>query len=289
MTAMAMLRSCAAWDASSVDEKRELALQVATAFDSRVRADGLETHALGGQEHTVALFIADGARFALLPGYIGPLGCDDAKLSVLETRLGEGIEGASAGDRTSGKRLRGVLTPPRHVSLRPFLMEIAPVPLEERDQLADGRWVGSGNPVRRLDVAARVTRGGFRLPTSDEWEYACSGGARTLFRWGDDWPPMHWTPEAKRMPGEWRVDLKPNAFGLLIGRDPYDLEYCAESAVLRGGDGGAAASSGAGLLQEWLPLASAYCFPFSERFVSLLRRPFLRRALSLPAAIADLS
>jgi len=38
------------------------------------------------------------------------------------------------------------------------------------------------------EVAAELRAAGLRLPTSDEWEFACGAGAPTLFRWGDPIP-----------------------------------------------------------------------------------------------------
>lgn len=272
----------AGWDATPDDAKEILALQIRDALGSEVHLDGIETYVLGNQEHTLARYFIRDNVFVLLPGYEGELGHEPSAAEFQQVSLEEGANAEPHDTSSMMERVRRVLTPPRRVTLAPFLLESIPVALEDKEQLASGQWVGSGNPVLRAEVARQVTNSGFRFPTSDEWEYACAGGSRMLFRWGDYWPPIHWTPEAKRQSDDWQDDLRPNAFGLLIGRDPYDLEYCAESDVLRGGDGGTAASSGAGLIEEWLPLASAYRFPFTERFVSILRRPFLRRALTVP-------
>jgi len=48
-------------------------------------------------------------------------------------------------------------------------------------------------------VEASLARIGMRLPTCDEWEYACGAAAPTLFRWGDDNPadsPQSWSTTA---------------------------------------------------------------------------------------------
>ena len=36
------------------------------------------------------------------------------------------------------------------------------------------------------DLVGHLKNDGFRLLTSDEWEYLCGGGIATLFRWGDE-------------------------------------------------------------------------------------------------------
>ncbi len=43
-------------------------------------------------------------------------------------------------------------------------------------------------PLSAAQIQAYVAQDGFRLPTSDEWEYARAAGARTLWRWGDEIP-----------------------------------------------------------------------------------------------------
>lgn len=128
------------------------------------------------------------------------------------------------------------------------------------------------------EVVERLGSEGFRLPTSDEWEYLCGAGTRNLFRWGgifptdrypgdkladekivnllQDWEPgdRYWEPED----WEWDFHRRPNAWGLRIARDPYQLEIVSEPKVLRGGDGGEAVCGGEDYYWGWLPLANSY-------------------------------
>ncbi|HLV97302.1 MAG TPA: hypothetical protein VKT82_01375 [Ktedonobacterales bacterium] len=76
----------------------------------------------------------------------------------------------------------------------------------------------------------------------------------------------------------WDVHMRPNAFGLVIAADPYQVEFTAELGLLRGGDGGVALHHGGGRLVQWLTLASAYWFRWPKPEVP---SPYLRRAYSL--------
>jgi formylglycine-generating enzyme required for sulfatase activity len=66
----------------------------------------------------------------------------------------------------------------------------------------------------------RVNRLGLRLSTPDEWEYACGGGALTLFRWGDDTPSSGYPYDHRTGPHRER-----NLWGLAIGQDHYKHEW----------------------------------------------------------------
>ncbi|MCS6866993.1 MAG: SUMF1/EgtB/PvdO family nonheme iron enzyme [Gemmataceae bacterium] len=101
-------------------------------------------------------------------------------------------------------------------------------------------------------LTAQWAAAGFRLPTSDEWEYACGGGATTLFRWGDHVPCNRYPTDGGGEHGQ------PNAFGLFIAADPYQCELVAERGVTRGGDGGVLICGGVGFFVSWLTLATAY-------------------------------
>jgi hypothetical protein len=106
-----------------------------------------------------------------------------------------------------------------------------------------------------LDEVEAMYALGFRPPSSDQWEYACAAGSRTLFRWGNecrtDFSPERFvSPRAEHR--------RPNAFGLTIASNPQHCEACLESHILRGGDGGVASTSGKGEFYEWLSLATPF-------------------------------
>jgi hypothetical protein len=162
--------------------------------------------------------------------------------------------------------LNSKLLPLRTVTLQPFLLETIAVEarqvlpsslitrgsipsIREGEKHGYFRYSGHGT-ISQRSVVTFVKQQGFRLPTSDEWEYACSAGTRTLFYWGNG------SFVSERNAADTPTQHHP--FGLQIADDPNRWEYCDDPTIMRGGDGGKAICGGAGTLAESLPLASAY-------------------------------
>lgn len=227
------------------------AVGVALARDG-LTFEGLERCELGRFDHQVAfLRYMDGARFAVVPGGEVTLGFDRERFVPSPDQLAEfAASTQTAFDVTWEAWIGGMydaaegyssdaLTPMRSVVVEPLLAEVEARPF--RGEAAERR--------RRLAAA------GFELPTSDAWEHLCQGGARTVFRWGDDCPTeqLPTTPELV-----WDLHRRPNAFGLRFSPDPYRRELVAEPGLLRGGDGGGMICGGAGIFVSWLCLASCF-------------------------------
>ncbi len=248
------LLDLARWDALGDGEREAAGRALARELPAPFAFTGIEAHELGEQQHRVATFDWHGAKFVLIPGGEVTLGYDRDRPFVPTAAQWEDWEGTREEYGVGlDEYLDYSLTPLRTVTIAPFLVEAVATDcrrLPGEDYL--DRWT----PLR--EVARRIAADGFRLPTSDEWEHACAAGARTLFRWGDDCPTDHY-PAGDGREHAWDLHRRPNAFGLRIGGDPYKWEYCAEPAVVRGGDGGGTICGGAGFLAGWLTLASAFC------------------------------
>lgn len=268
------------WDQLTAPEQHTVASQVATLLDSSWHLAGLETHWMGTEQHHIAFFTQGNERFALIPGATVVLGYDRSHPFVPSPTQQASWNGTreNFGMPPLEEFLDRCLTPLRQVAIPPFLLEtqarvydISPVTKER------GVTTKHMTPFTREEAVAALVGTDFRLPTSDEWEYACSAGARTLFRWGDETPELDMPSRDDHTP-RWDTHLRPNAFGLTIAAWPYDREYCADPDIMRGGDGGTALHAGVGTFGEWLTLASAfYSHPVSYAF-----RVHIRRALSLP-------
>lgn len=307
-----------AWLGAPDGERRAAAESLLRALPSGFRFVGLDDLELATHRRPVATFTQHGRNYVLVPGGTFTAGwsaegwsprADEAE-SYAASAAEYGI------DETIAEHLTRSTRPRRRVTIPPLLVEttaeevgwvtIAADDPRVRAVLGDlpatgGKItiVSSGAQVRVVrapdgavtasasipdpthDVIARAFEGeGFRLPTSDEWEVLCGGGAETLFRWGDHVPcdryPTDMSPEEAawrrqwvlsggtlaRPPGgfaaSWDLHRRPNAFGLHIAFDPYKSELVAEPDTLRGGDGGMAVCGGAGFFLGWLPLATAY-------------------------------
>lgn len=187
------------------------------------------------------------------------------------------------------------LLPLRTATLQPFLIETTAQEASkvlqppsmifysfkdrwQKERRVTSIYHGQHLSIPQRHVGALLKHQGFRLPTSDEWEYACSAGARTLFYWGD------WQfTEVEDATG---IYAPRNAFGLEIANNPYDWEYCSDPALMRGGDGGCAVCGGEGELASWLPLASSYHCQLDEKEITLgVYSPWFRRVLGLAALV----
>src|SRR5262249_51121982 len=159
----------------------------------------------------IAVFSHAGASFALVPGR------SDAALGYDRTRPYRPTQ-AQVNDRqivqeeygfTIGEFLDQSCTSLRHALVAPLLIESAARRLNYR-QSGDNQAEGYAR-------AREYCGSAFRLLTSDEWEYACSGGTRTLFRWGDECPVSHALDDK-----EFDLHKRPNAFGLTFNSSTYD-------------------------------------------------------------------
>ena len=286
---MSALQQLADWDRLTAPARERIAHSVAERLAPRFQFQGIELCALGDQRHWIALYRWGEISFALLPGYCGPLGLDaDAVLALTRDAYLRCYPDETP-DYTLVdwlEYLRSGLSPVRTVSVPPLLVQRTATSLQVLEPIAGGHLLHEG--PSREEIVALAHSDGFALATADEWEYACSGGARTLFRWGDTWLDAPWVSELRRARGfpptivDWQEDQLPNAFGLTIGHDPWQLEYCQEPGVVRGGDGGQAVSEDTDFhFAQWLPQASAYRYPYPVNAHWMHLYPYLRRVWRL--------
>ena len=135
-------------------------------------------------------------------------------------------------------------SPVRKVNINPMLVEVDSNYLEYN--------------MTYDEVIEKIKNQNFRLPTEDEWEYLCSGGKRTLFRWGDDYSVydlMNMIFSYESIEGN--IIDKPNMFGLYICYNPYQYEILSNSYYLKGGDGGKSICGGDGIINV-LPCFSSF-------------------------------
>lgn len=281
---------------------------------------GVRDHELGRMRFPVATFSWRETTFVLIPGGQFEIGWNpelwkpnDDELESYESSAEEYDIPESLPEYVARATLR-----PRQVKIAPLLVETTaeevgwtPIGLDDEEvrRMMDSMPAGPGpytSTTSRGDSEVRVQKtvdgrftaeraivdathaalsqqlanDGFRFPTSDEWEFLCGSGARTLFRWGDHVPcdryPTDISPEEAAWRRQWVISRgrlerpregfnsdwdfhrQPNAFGLQIAHDPYKYELVAEPDQTRGGDGGSMICGGTGFFMGWLTLATAY-------------------------------
>lgn len=271
---------------------------------------GMRTHELGGVRNDVATYAWRGRAFSLVLGGEREIGwdpggwepTDDERESYagtaeeydLPTSLVEHVANATLRRRTVAIKAMLVETSADEVGweraddgdpdVREAIQQLErhgthQVTIVHNDSELRIRGGASGVIAERSiagctheSIVGSFAHHGFRLATSDEWEYLCGGGSRTLFRWGDHAPCDRyptWRRErgvsremlerpAERFDADWELHRRPNALGLTIASDPYKWELVAEPDRTRGGDGGVTICGGAGYVLGWLSLASAY-------------------------------
>ncbi|MBD2092276.1 hypothetical protein H6F67_20720 [Microcoleus sp. FACHB-1515] len=303
------------WQAMCLSDRQVLARQLAIQLPTGFAFHSIERYQLGEEEHHVALYQQGDATFTLIPGGEVSIGFDAYlwQPNIDELESWQDTTAAYDLDMSLTEHLAAATLPIRQTVLPPLLIEtiasaigweaidssdpqvqdilqeygLRHVEVVQGNRRIRSRPTANGeviaeratNPTH-AEVAAQYRRFGFRLPTADEWEYVCGGGASTLFRWGDHVPcdryPTDVNPEEAAWRRQWALSAgeleyppqgftadwiahqQPNALGLSIASDPYQSELVAESGITRGGDGGCTICGGAGFFVGWLPLATAY-------------------------------
>jgi len=303
------------WQQSTEARRHQICKELLQNLPSGFSFSDVVSYRLASQTNELDLFKFEGVGFVLLPGGEIQLGFEpsswEATAGELESWKGPAEEYGL--DPDPADHLAQVTRPPTVVELPTLLVEMCAnevgwARISEEDPIAQeiiAEHPNAGSVVAHIgDDTVRVCReldgsitcerytahnhedvvatlDPFRLPTSDEWEYACGGRTTSLFRWGDHVPcaryPTDVSPEedvwrrewvfsggnleypANGFQSDWSFHTQPNAFGLLIASNPYNWELTAEAGWVRGGDGGCSICGGAGFLMGWLPLATSYC------------------------------
>lgn len=245
-----------------------------------------------------------GAQFSYIPGDEYRLGFDASRWRPSAAEQASFADSAEEWglDQTIEEWVARQTQPPRIVRLGPFLCEtvagafgferLDPQSEEARSILArtspstrlyvDGSIayridrtteprIARKRPVPHAALTAAYAAKGFRLPSAEEWEAACAGGAGTLYPWGDHAPcdrypidppvPADDPDRDVGFPPGWDAHRRPNQRGIQGPHDPYKGERVAKPDRLIGGDGGAMICGGAGFFLGWLPLAPSWFDP----------------------------
>jgi hypothetical protein len=288
----------AVWGQFTTHEADVVGRAVARCLPAPWGFDGIESHSSGDQRRQVAFFRGQaGTRFALIPAGAVLLGYDPSRplgpeLQVRRAWLDnypypeppEDGEDEDESEEEADARFEynswidffawlTNLPVPRTAQLGPYLMECESSPCQRR----------AGLTFRQLSQA--LAEEGLRLPTSDEWEHACAGGARTVWRWGDICPD--YSPEdSDRNLIHWQA----NAFGMRFFGQAGEL--CAEPGIRRNTDGGVALCGGHGWPCAWLAQASAFVRDYYALGWDAPEKPLsphlrIRRAFSVPEEALD--
>jgi hypothetical protein len=292
------------WANTSDQGRQQLAAALLRQLPLGFELIGVDEFVLGSTRGTVASYRQHGRCFSFVPGGAFEIGWTP------DLQDDDDLDAATVDDIKRNVRSRRLITMP------PMLVETDAVELgwanadpadpqikESIDELglsgtetafivrgkstqqvkrrADGSFeVRRGLNFVHADQTAALAQTGFRLATSDEWEYLCGAGAATLFRWGDAVPRNHYPLHASAAEAQWNLDSllsedkrvapaggfaptfdlhrKPNSLGLRIAENPYYCELVAEPDQQRGGDGGSRICGGNGFFAGWLPLATAF-------------------------------
>ncbi|MFI9103377.1 hypothetical protein ACIGXA_22925 [Streptomyces fildesensis] len=235
------------WQSLDLPAARRFAQLAADRVGGRVSLVGAVEH-LGAPWHR-ARIEKDGREFALIPGGDVTLGFDVDAWQPTPGQLADYAESLEEGFGYGSDlkaHLAELVSPRRTVTLATVLMSVEDVDLTELP----------------ADMPALLAESGARMPSADEWEYACGAGAATLFRWGDECS-LDRTPYEDGTGPQHEL----SAFGLRIAYDVYRTELSSDVTAVHGGDGGEAVCGGYGNLLAWLPLATANRNPFLAEFV----------------------
>ena len=235
------------WDDSPTHVRSRLCARVAHVAAAKVTFERLETFRCGSKEHEIGVVAFEGRELVLVPGSPTTwLGCDSTTLklgasdyeSLVAGGEYESLEAAHESFEHLVSALPSRTSKRRAANVPTMLVEREPRSMSRRD-------------------AERLTP--FRLPTEDEWEYLCSGGEDAFFRWGNAFPVGFMPPFDGADPTQiFEPAREPNAFGLTIAHDLYDLEWCATPHVLKGGDGGTSLCDQVSSLELWSTLATSF-------------------------------
>lgn len=258
-------------------------------------------HEFVDRKEELALFEYQGKGFILVPANEAEIGFDiDSFLPTKEQQdCFDSVKEEFAKPYTLPGLLEFYLTPPRKIKTKTMLVEgipvaaeRGPVDLDDPEVLAliakgenlegvkegelaihfyaaDDYDVWRRRKISHQEVVESLAAQGFRLPTSDEWEYLCAGGTTSLFRWGNEHPMDKYPTDTYKSMGKSRLPKvlpevefmehwELNCFFLSIAQDTYECEIVAEPGIIRGGDGGGAVCGGYGYFLGWLPLATAF-------------------------------
>jgi hypothetical protein len=263
------------WDTLAPTEAAQLAQS--TVAKEAHQMDFVEVRRCGKAESRryVAIFQWNHIEFAFIPGSTVSLGYDpNDPFEPDEGQLDDwdSFSSSYGGPVDLHRALKEILTPFRTVTIGPMLMQVEAQTLGLEEVPARARTEGFWPFQRTIkefairrercisydEAIETVGRDDFRLPTSDEWEYACGAASRTLFAWGNHCPEDVTVEAIAEM-------RSLNSFGLSFWPNRYHWEFCQERGIARGGDGGGIACGGATGFTEWLTFAPAYIQKYDKR------------------------